>query len=84
APLMDRMEIIRIAGYTEDEKREIANRHLFPKAIKEHALQPEEFSVSDDALMSISQHYTREAGVRNFEQSRRRIAAIVLDELVDF
>jgi ATP-dependent Lon protease len=47
-PLMDRMEIIRIAGYTEDEKLEIAKRHLLPKAIKEHALQPKEFSVSDN------------------------------------
>jgi ATP-dependent Lon protease len=62
---MDRMEVIRIAGYTEDEKREIAKRHLLPKAIKEHALQPKEFSVTDDALMAISQQYTREAGVRS-------------------
>ena len=50
APLMDRMEIIRIAGYTEDEKVEIAKRHLLPKAIRDHALQPKEFSVSDEAI----------------------------------
>ena len=50
APLMDRMEIIRIAGYTEDEKVEIAKRHLMPKVIRDHALQPKEFSVGDDAI----------------------------------
>jgi ATP-dependent Lon protease len=60
---MDRMEIIRLAGYTEDEKVEIAKRHLLPKAIRDHALQPKEFSVDDDALHAIVQIYTREAGV---------------------
>jgi ATP-dependent Lon protease len=82
APLMDRMEIIRIAGYTEDEKREIAKRHLLPKAIKEHALQPEEFSVSDDALMAISQQYTREAGVRNFERELMKLARKAVTEII--
>ncbi|MBB2859167.1 UNVERIFIED_ORG: ATP-dependent Lon protease [Rhizobium etli] len=82
APLMDRMEIIRIAGYTEDEKREIAKRHLLPKAIKEHALQPEEFSVSDDALMAISQQYTREAGVRSFERELMKLARKAVTEII--
>ncbi|CAN7247148.1 endopeptidase La [Rhizobium sp. LjRoot258] len=82
APLMDRMEVIRIAGYTEDEKREIAKRHLLPKAIKEHALQPNEFSVSDDALMAISQQYTREAGVRNFERELMKLARKAVTEII--
>jgi ATP-dependent Lon protease len=82
APLMDRMEVIRIAGYTEDEKREIAKRHLLPKAIKEHALRPEEFSVSDDALMAISQQYTREAGVRNFERELMKLARKAVTEII--
>jgi ATP-dependent Lon protease len=73
APLMDRMEIIRIAGYTEDEKLEIAKRHLLPKAIREHALKPEEFSVADDALLAIVRTYTREAGVRNFERELMKL-----------
>ncbi|MDO1581817.1 endopeptidase La [Rhizobium oryzicola] len=82
APLMDRMEIIRIAGYTEDEKREIAKRHLLPKAIKEHALQPQEFSVSDDALMAIIQQYTREAGVRSFERELMKLARKAVTEII--
>src|SRR4029434_7859357 len=82
APLMDRMEVIRIAGYTEDEKREIAKRPLLPKAIKEHALQPNEFSVSDDALMAISQQYTREAGVRNFERELMKLARKAVTEII--
>ncbi len=82
APLMDRMEIIRIAGYTEDEKREIAKRHLLPKAIREHALQPKEFSVSDDALMAIIQQYTREAGVRNFERELMKLARKAVTEII--
>ncbi|MCO5730657.1 endopeptidase La [Rhizobium sp. SSA_523] len=82
APLMDRMEIIRIAGYTEDEKREIAKRHLLPKAIKEHALKPEEFSVSDDALNAVIQQYTREAGVRNFERELMKLARKAVTEII--
>ena len=82
APLMDRMEIIRIAGYTEDEKREIARRHLMPKALRDHALRPEEFSVSDDALMAISQQYTREAGVRSFERELMKLARKAVTEIL--
>ena len=74
APLMDRMEIIRIAGYTEDEKLEIAKRHLLPKAIREHALQPKEFTVGDEALLTVIRTYTREAGVRNLERELMKLA----------
>src|SRR5882724_6276855 len=63
-PLMDRMEIIRIPGYTEDEKVEIAKRHLVPKQVKAHGLRPKEFAVTDAALLDLSRYYTREAGVR--------------------
>src|SRR3954464_1966823 len=67
-PLMDRMEIIRIPGYTEDEKVEIAKRHLIPKQIKAHGLKKNEWSISDDALRDLCRYYTREAGVRNMER----------------
>src|SRR5438128_10217331 len=67
-PLMDRMEIIRLAGYTEDEKVEIAKRHLIPKQIKAHGLKKGEWSISDDALRDLCRYYTREAGVRNLER----------------
>ncbi|WP_336276218.1 endopeptidase La [Bartonella sp. CB178] len=73
-PLMDRMEIIRIAGYTECEKMEIFKRHLFPKALKDHCLSKKEFSVSDDAVRSIIQFYTREAGVRSLERELMKMA----------
>jgi len=82
APLMDRMEIIRIAGYTEDEKVEIAKRHLLPKAILNHALKPEEFSVDDDALLAIVRTYTREAGVRSFERELMKLARKAVTEIV--
>ncbi|WP_455482330.1 endopeptidase La [Bartonella sp. B35(2025)] len=73
-PLMDRMEIIRIAGYTECEKMEIVKRHLLPKALKDHCLSKREFNVSDDAIRSIIQFYTREAGVRNLERELMKMA----------
>src|SRR5256885_1950595 len=67
-PLMDRMEIIRLPGYTEDEKVEIAKRHLIPKQIKAHGLRKGEWSISDEALRDLCRYYTREAGVRNMER----------------
>jgi ATP-dependent Lon protease len=82
APLMDRMEIIRIAGYTEDEKLEIAKRHLLPKAIKDHALQPKEFSVSDEALKVVIQTYTREAGVRSLERELMKLGRKAVTEIM--
>ena len=74
APLMDRMEIIRIPGYTEDEKIEIAKRHLIPKQVKEHGLKKGEWSISDDALRNIIRYFTREAGVRNLEREIANLA----------
>src|SRR6201997_3659669 len=67
-PLMDRMEIIRIPGYTEDEKVEIARRHLIPKQMTAHGIRKSEWSISEDAIRDLIRHYTREAGVRNLER----------------
>jgi ATP-dependent Lon protease len=67
-PLLDRMEIIRIPGYTEDEKVEIARRHLIPKQMAAHGIRKNEWSISEDALRDLIRHYTREAGVRNLER----------------
>ena len=68
APLMDRMEIIRIAGYTEDEKVEIARKHLIKNAIAKHGLKESEWSIDKEALLTLIRRYTREAGVRNLER----------------
>lgn len=73
-PLMDRMEIIRLSGYTEQEKLEIAKRHLIPKQLKENGLSQGEVMIKDDAILSLIRSYTREAGVRNLE---REIANIM-------
>ena len=81
-PLMDRMEIIRIAGYTEDEKLEIAKRHLLPKAVRDHALTPKEFSVSDEAIRQTIRTYTREAGVRNLERELTKLARKAVTEII--
>src|SRR5580692_1072438 len=85
-PLLDRMEIIRLAGYTEDEKITIAQKHLMPKTTKEHGLKNGEFSISEDALRDIVRYYTREAGVRNMEReianlSRKSIKDILVKNL---
>ena len=81
-PLMDRMEIIPLSGYTEDEKAEIARRHLMPKAIANHGLKKSELSISDEALMGILRHYTREAGVRNVERELSKIARKAVTQIV--
>jgi len=73
-PLLDRMEIIRIAGYTEDEKVEIAKRHLIPKQMKNHALKESEWSLTEDGLRDLIQYYTREAGVRSLERELANLA----------
>ena len=73
-PLLDRMEIISLSGYTEDEKLEIARRHLIPKQMKEHGLTREEWFLTDQALRDLIRYYTREAGVRNLEREIARLA----------
>ncbi|MEJ1997823.1 MAG: endopeptidase La [Maritimibacter sp.] len=81
-PLLDRMEIISLAGYTEDEKREIARQHLVPKQIKNHGLRKGEFSISDEALTDIVRYYTREAGVRNMERDIAKCARKAVTKIV--
>src|SRR5215217_6378734 len=81
-PLMDRMEIIRIPGYTEDEKIEIAKRHLVAKQSEANGLKPGEWSVSDDALRDLVRYYTREAGVRNLEREIGGLARKAVREIV--
>jgi ATP-dependent Lon protease len=98
-PLLDRMEIIRIPGYTEDEKLEIAKRHLLPKQYENNGLKKDEFSVSDDALRDLIRRYTREAGVRSLEreignlarkavreieQKKMKTVAVTADNLADY
>ncbi len=81
-PLMDRMEIIRIPGYTEDEKVEISKRHLISKQSDAHGLKSDEWSISDDALRDLIRYYTREAGVRNLEREIANLARKAVKELV--
>ena len=81
-PLMDRMEIIRIPGYTEDEKVEIAKRHLLPKQVKAHGLKDNEWSITDGALRDLIRYYTREAGVRNLERELANLARKTIKEIV--
>ncbi|OYX80671.1 MAG: endopeptidase La, partial [Bradyrhizobium sp. 35-63-5] len=85
APLMDRMEIIRIAGYTEDEKLEIARKHLIPHAVAKHGLEMKEWSIDDEGLLLLIRRYTREAGVRNLEREistviRKAVKELTLDQ----
>jgi ATP-dependent Lon protease len=81
-PLMDRMEIIRIAGYTEDEKLEIAKRHLLPNAMTKHGLDGKEFAVEDSALTELIRRYTREAGVRNLEREISNLCRKAVKEIL--
>jgi ATP-dependent Lon protease len=80
-PLMDRMEIIRIAGYTEDEKVEIAHKHLIPHAIAKHGLDSKEWAIDDEALLLLIRRYTREAGVRNLERELSTLIRKAVKEL---
>src|SRR3977135_2950661 len=81
-PLMDRMEIIRIPGYTEDEKVEIAKRHLLPKQVKAHGLKDGEWSINDDALRDLIRYYTRGAGVGSWERELANLARKAVKEIV--
>jgi ATP-dependent Lon protease len=81
--LLDRMEIIRLEGYTEDEKLEIAKRHLLEKQIAAHGLKPEEFSLSDEGLRDLIRYYTREAGVRTLEREIAKLARKVLRQILE-
>ncbi|WNK18828.1 endopeptidase La [Halomonas piscis] len=82
-PLLDRMEIIRLPGYTEDEKLAIAKRYLLPKQIKANGLKQNEFDLDDDALLELIRYYTREAGVRELERQIAKVARKVLRERVE-
>jgi ATP-dependent Lon protease len=81
-PLLDRMEVIRIAGYTEDEKLEIAKRHLIPEAITKHGLAHKEWQITDDALLFLIRRYTREAGVRNLSRELANLARKAVKEIL--
>ena len=81
-PLLDRMEVIRISGYTEDEKMEIAKKYLLPKQIKENGLKAGEWTVSDEALKDIIRYYTRESGVRSLEREISKLARKGVKDIV--
>ena len=82
-PLLDRMEIIRLEGYTEDEKVEIAKRHLIPKQIEAHGLQQGELSFTEEGLRTLIRHYTREAGVRTLEREIAKVARKALRQILE-
>src|SRR5512144_341334 len=82
APLLDRMEIIHVSSYTEDEKVNIALRYLIPKALKNNGLKPEELSISESAIRDILRYYTREAGVRSLERELSKICRKVVKSLL--
>jgi ATP-dependent Lon protease len=81
--LLDRMEIIQLSGYTEDEKVEIAKRHLLPKQLEAHGLKPHEFAVEDEALRDLIRYYTREAGVRTLERELAKLARKSLRQILE-
>jgi ATP-dependent Lon protease len=82
-PLLDRMEIISLSGYTEDEKLEIAKRHLIEKQYEAHGLKKEEFTVTDDAIRDLIRYYTREAGVRKLEREIAKLARKALRRILE-
>ena len=81
-PLLDRMEVIQLSGYTEDEKAEIAKRHLIKKQVDNHGLNENEFLLKDEGLYEIIRHYTREAGVRNLEREISKLCRKVLTNII--
>lgn len=83
SPLLDRLEIIRLSGYTEQEKKEIAKIHLIPKQMEENGLKNDEFSITDDAIMTLIRDYTREAGVRTLEREIAKLARKSVKELTE-
>ncbi|MEP1421716.1 MAG: endopeptidase La [Erythrobacter sp.] len=82
-PLLDRMEIIRLEGYTEDEKVEIATRHLIDKQVKDHGLKKSEFELTEEGLRDLIRYYTREAGVRTLEREIARLARKSLRKILE-
>src|SRR5690606_13727521 len=81
-PLMDRMEIIRLSGYTEEEKHAIAKQHLIPEAAKENGLAHGEFVLNDEMLMKVIRGYTREAGVRNLKREISKLMRKAVTDIV--
>ena len=82
-PLLDRMEIIRIPGYTEDEKINIANKYLLPKQIKDNGVKEGEMKLADDTIKEIIRSYTRESGVRNLEREISKVTRKVVKKVVN-
>src|SRR5205085_484339 len=82
APLLDRMELIRLPGYTEDEKLNIAKQYLLPKQIKANGVEEDELAITDEGILSVVRHYTREAGVRNLERLISKICRKVVKQML--